>query len=73
MAGPLEQSFRLSRRGHGKRGHTEKDTLAAHKVILDAIRSGNPKAAAAAMRAHLEDTERDIRSVVNSIPDRPMR
>lgn len=70
MAEPLVRSFRLSRRGHDLRGHTVEDTIQAHSDILEAVRAGNPKAAAAAMRAHLEDTERDIRSALSSAPDR---
>ena len=72
MATPLQRSFALSRRGHDARGHTVDDTIAAHVAILDAIREGNPKAAGAAMRAHLEDTERDIRSALNSRPTDPV-
>ncbi len=72
MAGPLQRSFYLSRRGHDARGHTVDDTIAAHNAVLDAIREGNPKAAGAAMRAHLEDTERDIRSALNTRPTDPV-
>lgn len=72
MAGPLQRSFYLSRRGHDARGHTVDDTIAAHHAVLDAIRSGNPKAAGVAMRAHLEDTERDIRSALNTRPTDPV-
>lgn len=68
MATPLAKSFYLSRRGHDLRGHTIEDTIAAHAAILEAIRDGNPKAAGAAMRAHLEDTERDIRMALTSRP-----
>jgi DNA-binding GntR family transcriptional regulator len=50
------------------RGHTVDDTIAAHLAIFEAIREGNPKAAGAAMRAHLEDTERDIRMALNARP-----
>jgi DNA-binding FadR family transcriptional regulator len=71
MAGPLRRSFHLSRRGHEIRGHTVDDTIAAHNAILEAIRDGNPKAAGAAMRAHLEDTERDIRMGLNERPATP--
>lgn len=66
MAEPLEKSFTLSRRGHDARGYSVEDTIAAHDAILTAIRSGNAKAAGAAMRAHLEDTERDIRSALSN-------
>ena len=68
MAAPLRRSFYLSRRGHEIRGHSTDDTIAAHEAVLKAIREGNPKAAGAAMRAHLEDTERDIRTGINAAP-----
>ncbi len=72
MAEPLQRSFSLSRRGHQARGQTVDDTIAAHYDVLEAIRAGNPKAAGAAMRAHLEDTERDIRSALSGRPQSPV-
>ena len=63
MAPPLRRGFYLSRRGHLLRGHGVDDTIAAHVMILEAIRDGNARAAEAAMRAHLEETERDIRAM----------
>jgi len=72
MAAPLERSFFLSRRGHDLRGHTVEDTIKAHLAILVAIRDGNPKGAGAAMRAHLEDTERDIRMALTTRPTEPV-
>lgn len=72
MVTPLQYSFALSRRGRDARGHTVDDTIAAHAAVLAAIRDGNPKAAGAAMRAHLEDTERDIRSALNTMPSEPV-
>ena len=66
MAAPLRRSFNLSRRGHEERGGSLDDLLAAHIAVLDAIRSGDPKAAGAAMRTHLEETERDIQKVLNA-------
>lgn len=68
MAEPLKKSFTLSRRGHDARGYSVEDTIAAHEAIMTAIKSGNAKAAGAAMRAHLEDTERDIRSALSMAP-----
>ena len=68
MADPLRRSFNLSRRGHDMRGHTVDDTINAHIAIFEAIRDGNPKNAGAAMRSHLEDTERDIRMALNAKP-----
>lgn len=61
MAVPLRESFQLSRRGHELRGLTVDDTIAAHAAILEGVRAGKPRAAADAMRTHIEDTERDIR------------
>ena len=72
MAAPLRRTLYLSRRGHDLRGHTVDDTIAAHGAILAAIREGNPKAAGIAMRAHLEDTERDIRMALNAQPTQPI-
>jgi GntR family transcriptional repressor for pyruvate dehydrogenase complex len=40
-------------------------------LILEAIRAGNPKAAGAAMRLHLEETERDIQMALNARAVRP--
>jgi GntR family transcriptional regulator, transcriptional repressor for pyruvate dehydrogenase complex len=68
MAVPLRRSFSLSRRGHDMRGHTVEDTIAAHAAVMAAIREGNPKGAGAAMRAHLEETERDIRTALGARP-----
>ena len=72
MAGPLRRSFYMSRRGQELRGLTVDDTIAAHAAILDAIRAGNPKAAGAAMRAHLEDTSRDISTALTARPTQPV-
>jgi len=68
MAVPLRRSFYLSNRGHEIRGHTVDDTIAAHNAVLEAIREGNAKGAGSAMRAHLEDTERDIRVALSARP-----
>ena len=72
MSEPLRQSFFLSSRGHDTRGHTFDDTITAHQAIFDAIQAGSAKGAAAAMRHHLEETERDIRIALGSSP-RPTR
>ena len=72
MAGPLQRSFTLSRRGHDLRGGSVEDTIEAHRLIFEAIRAGNSKAAGAAMRAHLSDTERDIRRALNARPLQPI-
>jgi len=71
MSVPLREGFFISRRGHEQRGHTLIDTIAAHERILDAIRAGNGRAAADAMRLHLKDTERDIRTALTQLALRP--
>ncbi|HTM79415.1 MAG TPA: FCD domain-containing protein, partial [Devosia sp.] len=70
MAQPLREGFYISRRGHEQRGHTVQDTIEAHQRILDCIKAGNGRAAADAMRFHLKDTERDIRTALTSRPAR---
>ncbi len=67
MAGPLRNGIQISRQGHADRGHTLADTIAHHQRILDAIRAGNTRAAAEAMRLHLKDTERDISKALSNI------
>lgn len=67
MAGPLQDAFFISRRGHQLRGHTLQDTIDAHQLVLDRISKGKERAAAEAMRAHLQDTERDIRASVGTL------
>lgn len=62
MSNSLRESFSMSRRGQTLRGSTREDTVAAHQAVLDAVRAGNERAAGDAMRTHLTDTERDIRS-----------
>ncbi len=71
MSEPLREAFSISRRGHEQRGHTPDDTIAAHQRILDSIRAGNGRAAGEAMRLHLKDTERDIRSAMSQLALRP--
>lgn len=73
MAIPLRQGIQISRRGHANRGHTLFDTIEWHQRILEAIRTGNSRAAGEAMRLHLKDTERDIRNALSSMADRPTR
>lgn len=67
MSGPLRNGVRISRHGQVARGHTIFDTLDAHLRILNAIRSGNARAASEAMRLHLKDTESDIRAALASM------
>jgi GntR family transcriptional repressor for pyruvate dehydrogenase complex len=65
MAVPLRRGFYLSRRGHFQRGGTVEETMRMHEQIFEAIREGNAKSAEVAMRAHLEETERDIRAALD--------
>lgn len=67
MAGPLRNGIQISRQGHANRGHTLADTIAHHQRILDAIRAGNARNAAEAMRLHLKDTERDIGNALSNM------
>lgn len=71
MSKPLERSFFMSRRGRELRGQGVKATIAAHQRILDFVREGNARAAAEAMRAHLEDAERDMRAAFNNPAEFP--
>jgi DNA-binding FadR family transcriptional regulator len=66
MTRPLRESFHMSRRGQALRGAGQAETLAAHQAVLDAIRAGDQRGAAAAMREHLKSTELDIRSHLTS-------
>ena len=65
MASPLEESFRMSTRGRTLRGQSHQATLAAHRAILDAVRAGDGRAAAQAMRAHLKQAEQDLRAALS--------
>jgi GntR family transcriptional regulator, transcriptional repressor for pyruvate dehydrogenase complex len=62
MAKPLRESFFMSGRGQRLRGNDRGTTLNAHQAILDAIRAGDQRGAAEAMRKHLRETEIDIRA-----------
>jgi GntR family transcriptional repressor for pyruvate dehydrogenase complex len=73
MSAPLRNGVRISRHGQAARGHTIHDTIDAHQLILDAIRSGNGRAAGEAMRVHLKDTESDIRAALASMTNIPRR
>lgn len=66
MAVPLEDSLALTMRGHELRGRAPQTTIEAHQRILEFIRDGDARGAGQAMRSHLEDAERDLRSVVQA-------
>lgn len=69
MSKSLRESFSMSRRGQTLRGSTREDTVAAHQAVLDAVRRGSERTAGEAMRKHLTDTERDIRSHITRAGD----
>ena len=62
MEEPLRASRMRSMRGHLARGGTVEDVIEQHARILDRVRDRDPRGAAAAMLAHLEQTARDLRA-----------
>lgn len=64
MAVPLERSFFMSRRGKAARGIPVEHTVAAHQKILDCIKKKDSAGAISAMRAHLEESARDMRAAL---------
>jgi DNA-binding FadR family transcriptional regulator len=62
MEEPLRASRMRSMRGHLARGGTVQDVIEQHAQVLDRIRARDPRGAAAAMLAHLEQTARDLRA-----------
>lgn len=60
LGGVLLESRRSSYTGRSRRGDGHSATITAHRAVLDAIRRGDPVAAAAAMDEHLLDTEQDL-------------
>jgi GntR family transcriptional repressor for pyruvate dehydrogenase complex len=71
LAEPLMVSRRRSYAGH-KRSFGRLDlVLDAHRAVLGAVQDRDPAAAAAAMRAHLNATERDLRAALDGDGARP--
>src|SRR5918999_1562398 len=64
MEEPLRASRMRSMRGHLARGGTVEDVIEQHARILDRVRDRDPRGAAAAMLAHLEQTARDLRAAI---------
>jgi GntR family transcriptional repressor for pyruvate dehydrogenase complex len=62
FAEPLRESRLRSFAGHRARGGGVDDVIQQHQTILDAVQARNPKAAAQAMREHLQQTEQDLRA-----------
>jgi GntR family transcriptional regulator, transcriptional repressor for pyruvate dehydrogenase complex len=64
FAEPLRESRLRSFAGHLARGGEVDDVIQQHQAILDAVTAHNPKAAAQAMRDHLQQTEQDLRTLL---------
>jgi GntR family transcriptional regulator, transcriptional repressor for pyruvate dehydrogenase complex len=64
FADPLRASRQRSFAGHQARGGGIDDVIEQHQTILEAVKARNPKAAAQAMRDHLEQTEKDLRTLL---------
>jgi GntR family transcriptional repressor for pyruvate dehydrogenase complex len=64
FAEPLRESRLRSFAGHRARGGGIEDVIQQHQTILDAVKARSSKAAAEAMRYHLEQTERDLRELL---------
>jgi GntR family transcriptional regulator, transcriptional repressor for pyruvate dehydrogenase complex len=69
FAEPLRASRRRSFAGHQARGGHVDDVIQQHETILDAIKARNPKQAAQAMRDHLQQTEQDLRTLMQTAND----
>jgi GntR family transcriptional regulator, transcriptional repressor for pyruvate dehydrogenase complex len=69
FAEPLRESRLRSFAGHRARGGGIDDVIQQHQTILDAVKTRSPKAAADAMRYHLEQTERDLRELLQGTTD----
>jgi GntR family transcriptional repressor for pyruvate dehydrogenase complex len=68
FAEPLRESRQRSFAGHRARGGGIDDVIQQHENILDAVKARNPKAAAQAMRDHLQQTEQDLRAHLQQAP-----
>jgi GntR family transcriptional regulator, transcriptional repressor for pyruvate dehydrogenase complex len=64
FADPLRASRERSFAGHEARGGHVDDVILQHEAILEAIKARNPKQAAQAMRDHLQQTEQDLRTLM---------
>jgi len=70
LAGPLRESRLRSFAGHRARGGGVEDVVQQHQAILEGVKARSPKAAAQAMRDHLEQTERDLRALLQGSANR---
>src|SRR6266511_2380429 len=64
FAEPLRESRLRSFAGHQARGGGIDDVIEQHQSILDAVKARNPRQAAQAMRSHLEQTEKDLQTLL---------
>jgi GntR family transcriptional regulator, transcriptional repressor for pyruvate dehydrogenase complex len=64
LADPLWASRVQSFKGLRKRGLDIDVVVAAHRGILDALRTGDPEGAARAMEEHLRETLEDLRAAI---------
>ncbi len=69
FAEPLRESRLRSFAGHRARGGGIEDVIQQHQAILDAVKARNPKNAAQAMRDHLQQTEQDLRTLLQQTPN----
>jgi GntR family transcriptional regulator, transcriptional repressor for pyruvate dehydrogenase complex len=69
FAEPLRASRHRSFAGHEARGGDPEDVIQQHETILDAVKARNPKQAAQAMRDHLQQTEQDLRTLMQHAND----
>src|SRR5919198_907377 len=67
FAEPLRESRLRSFAGHRARGGGIEDVIQQHQGILAAVEARNPKAAAQAMREHLQQTEQDLRTHLQAV------
>ena len=68
MEEPLRASRLRSMQGHLARGGTVEDVIEQHALVLDRVRARDPKGAAAAMLAHLDQTARDLKAALADPP-----
>lgn len=71
FAEPLRESRQRSFAGHRARGGRVDDVIEQHQSVLDAVKARNPKAAAQAMRDHLQQTEEDLRTLLQPTVTEP--
>jgi GntR family transcriptional regulator, transcriptional repressor for pyruvate dehydrogenase complex len=71
FAEPLRESRLRSFAGHQARGGGIDDVIEQHQTILDAVKARNAKQAAQAMRDHLEQTEKDLRTLLQGTAAEP--